>query len=492
LADDVDHAAVMSTICEDSGLTPRYAFMILMSAGIAVLGLLLSSPAVVIGAMLISPLMNPILGFGFSLATFDFRETRRSLTALAVGSVLAVAFTSVIVLVSPLKEATDEILSRTRPNLFDLLVALFAALAGTFAIIKGRGGTIVGVAIATALMPPLAVVGYGLATGDTPVLGGALALFVTNFITIALSAAVVARLYGFGHSVSSRQTWLQSAVLAAIFVMLAVPLGVSLTRIASETVTINAVRSFLMGTFGPRSRITQLTVDFDARPIAVRSVVITPVSRVKQSQALEAGLEKRLGRQVILQLDQVLLAGASNTLDAQRAHLKQVDDVERAAAGVLDIKVDQIRQAVAAVAGISADQVSVDREQKRVMALATPLPGADLQTYRALEQRVETSAPQWRVELIPPPQPLPLIHFRRGSAEIDAGAQEAVLLSAWAAKRWNIPMVVVPGLPAGAGSRRLTLDQRRASAIAARLKAQGLQTRSAPSQGRAVRLRFGP
>jgi uncharacterized hydrophobic protein (TIGR00271 family) len=122
--------------------------MIMMSAGIAVIGLLLSSPAVVIGAMLISPLMNPILGFGFALATLDFPQVRRSLTALAEVTVLAVAFTAAIVLVSPLKEATSEILARTRPNLFDLLVALLAALAGGFAIIKGQGGTIVGVAIA--------------------------------------------------------------------------------------------------------------------------------------------------------------------------------------------------------------------------------------------------------------------------------------------------------------------------------------------------------
>ena len=208
ITEGVDHQAVMTHIVEESGWSPRYAFMILMSGGIAVLGLLLSSPAVVIGAMLISPLMNPILGFGFSLAMFDFREARRSLTALAIGSILAVAFTAWIVLLSPLKEATDEILSRTRPNLFDLLVALFAALAGAFAIIRGRGATIVGVAIATALMPPLAVVGYGLATWNMPVLGGALALFVTNFVTIALSATIMARLYGFGRALSRHQTWL--------------------------------------------------------------------------------------------------------------------------------------------------------------------------------------------------------------------------------------------------------------------------------------------
>ena len=154
IVSSVEHESVLARINGESGWTIRYAFMTMMSAGIAVLGLLLSSPAVVIGAMLISPLMNPILGLGFSLAMFDFAETRRSLTALVAGTIVAITFTAIIVLASPLKASTAEILARTRPNLFDLLVALFAALAGTFAIIRGRGETIVGVAIATALMRP--------------------------------------------------------------------------------------------------------------------------------------------------------------------------------------------------------------------------------------------------------------------------------------------------------------------------------------------------
>jgi uncharacterized hydrophobic protein (TIGR00271 family) len=186
--------------------------------------------------MLISPLMSPILGFGFSLALFDFAELRRSLKALAIGAAAAVAFTALIVTISPLQAPTAEIVARTRPNLFDLAVALFAALAGSFAIIRGRGETIVGVAIATALMPPLAVVGYGIATHNLPVGAGALALFVTNFITIALSATAMARFYGFGHHLSRRQGWMQTIVLVFVFVALAVPLGISLNRIGRSQI----------------------------------------------------------------------------------------------------------------------------------------------------------------------------------------------------------------------------------------------------------------
>lgn len=135
----VDYANVVARVDAEAGLSPRYLFMILMSAGIAVLGLLLSSPAVIIGAMLISPLMGPIIGLGFALAIFEWREVRRSLAALAVGSALAVVFCALVVALSPLQAVTPEILARTRPNLFDLLVAVFSALAGTYATIRGRG-----------------------------------------------------------------------------------------------------------------------------------------------------------------------------------------------------------------------------------------------------------------------------------------------------------------------------------------------------------------
>ncbi|WP_230206943.1 DUF389 domain-containing protein [Novosphingobium sp. Gsoil 351] len=289
----VDHAEVIGRIIEESGWSPRYLFMTMMSAGIAVLGLLLSSPAVVIGAMLISPLMSPILGLGFSLALFDFSEMRRALIALVAGSVCAVAFTALIVALSPLQAPTAEIVARTRPNLFDLGVALFAALAGTFAIIRGRGDTVVGVAIATALMPPLAVVGYGLATWNLAVLGGSLALFVTNFVTIALCATVMARFYGFGHFLSSQQSWTQTVVLTLVFIAMAIPLGLSLKQIAIEAVTVTQVRSLLSDRFGADARVTQLDVNFDASPIVARSVVITPRKRMQRTAALQADLEKK-------------------------------------------------------------------------------------------------------------------------------------------------------------------------------------------------------
>ncbi|HEX4693390.1 DUF389 domain-containing protein [Sphingomonas sp.] len=471
----VDHEEVVDRIIGESGWTPRYAFMVMMSAGIAVLGLLLSSPAVVIGAMLISPLMNPILGLGFSLTLFDYAELRRSLIALAIGSAAAVLFTALIVLLSPLKAPTAEILSRTRPNLFDLAVALFAALAGTFAVIRGRGETIVGVAIATALMPPLAVVGYGLATWNVPVLAGSLALYVTNFVTIALSSMVMARFYGFGHNLSSQQGWLQTVVLVLVFVAMAVPLGFSLTQIAREAYTVSSVRAFLSDEFGSQARVTQLDVDFEAAPIAVRAVVIAPRARAVPAPEVRTALQKKLGRSVTLQLDEVLLDPGASTLEAQKTELQATDTTE------VDRKVAALVQLVAVTAGVATDQVTLDRGNQRIEARSVALPGATLATYRSLEDRVRASAGGWTVTIVPPLQPLPVISFAGDADTLDDATKQAVALSAWAASRWNSPALGIPGLPKGDPPDHPTLPQRRALAVADAAKAAGAAVAPLPA-----------
>src|SRR5690606_18944209 len=230
----LDRFEVLQHVDEGGALGPRYAFMTVMSCGIATLGLLQNSAAVIIGAMLISPLMGPIIELGMSLATFDFRSLRASLRTLAVGLTIALLTSMALVAMSPLQEATTEILARTEPTLFDLLVAVFSGLAGAYATVTRKGETIVGVAIATALMPPLAVVGYGLATGNGNVAGGAFFLFMTNLLAIALSVTIMARWYGFGREDSPKQTAWQATLIIGTFLLLSVPLGLALREIAAR------------------------------------------------------------------------------------------------------------------------------------------------------------------------------------------------------------------------------------------------------------------
>ena len=480
----VDHDKVIARIVEESGWSPRYVFMTMMSAGIAVLGLLLSSPAVVIGAMLISPLMSPILGLGFALALFDFAEMRRSMTALAIGTLAAVAFTVVIVMASPLQATTAEILARTRPSLFDLLVALFAALAGTFAIIRGRGETIVGVAIATALMPPLAVVGYGIATWNMPVLAGSTALFVTNFVTIALAAMILARFYGFGHSLSHRQSWAQTVLLFAVFVAMAVPLALSLEQIARESLITNQVRNTLAQRFGDerprhpaRNRLRRRS---PAGPLRHHRAASAPKSRAD----LRAQLQTTLGRPVRLQLDQVLLTPGAGAIDAQRAELRQSSEAG-AAARAADHAVARI---VSMAAGVDPERITLDHDHRRVMATAAVLPGAesgDLPSAGAarlsgsgrLGRRVGAASGadaigalrQW------------LRYTRRSGDAAPCSCRPGP------PARWNIPALAVPGLPPTVDDTP-TLAERRGLAIAALLRERGVRSVPAPAVGREFRL----
>ncbi len=481
----VDHAVVVQRIIDESGWSPRYIFLTMMSAGIAVLGVLLSSPAVVIGAMLISPLMSPILGLGFSLALFDFAEMRRALSALIIGASVAIAFTALIVLASPLKTPTAEILSRTRPNLFDLLVALFAALAGTYAIIRGRGETIVGVAIATALMPPLAVIGYGLATWNMAVLGGSATLFVTNLLTIALAATIMARLFGFGHYLSEKQSWAQTAVLLLAFGAMAVPLGLALGQIARETLVATQVRSFLGEQFGANARVSQLDIDFDRVPIEVRAVVIAPRTSSKDSRIVEAELAKKLDQPLKLTLDQVLLAPNAGSIDTQRAELRQASGADAAD----DAAATAVARLVGMAAGVAPEAVTLDRAHRRAQVSAAALPGATAETYRVLETRAETLANGWHIEIVPPQTKLPPIRFAGSADTLDPAAREAVLLAAWEARRWNIRGLAVPGLaPHATDAKKLPLAQRRADAVATVLRAQGIAVTAAPAAGSTLTL----
>ncbi|MGZ2411588.1 putative hydrophobic protein (TIGR00271 family) [Sphingomonas sp. F9_3S_D5_B_2] len=426
---NVDHRTVVDQVRSDAGWSSHFAFMTLMSAGIAILGLLLSSPAVVIGAMLISPLMGPIVGLGFAVATFDSAEIRRTAIPLVAGSVLAVLFCALVVLFSPLQTVTSEIASRTRPNLFDLLVALFAGLAGTYAVIRGRHGTIVGVAIATALMPPLAAMGFGLATTNWPVLGGSTLLFFTNLMTIAAAAAVLARLYGFAPNLSPHQTGLQVALITVILIALAIPLALSLHRIAWEALAGRQVSDVIAAEFPKEARVGEFQIDFHAKPVEVTATVLTPEYRESAERDLQAKLAALLAQRVNLSLDQIRMAdGADQSVQAT------------AGGSISQRSASKMAERVAIVAGVPVQNVLVDAQSKRVVVRAAPLAGADLSTYRELENRLAAADAGWSVSLVPPPMPLPQVKLVDGKPDA-----EALGTAIWAARRLAIPVAVSGG-----------------------------------------------
>lgn len=426
----VDQAEVTERRREDGKLSEHYLFMTAMSGAIAILGLLLSSPAVVIGAMLLSPLMGPIMGLGFALAIGDWVWLKQCVRTLALGSAMAVLLCALLVFFSPIQGVTSEIAARTRPNLFDLFVALFSALAGAYAMIRGREGAIVGVAIATALMPPLAVVGFGLATLNWTVFSGALLLFVTNFITIALTAFGMARLYGFRANLSRGQSRVQSVMVIAVFLALAVPLGYSLQRIAWEANAQRIVRSEIRAQFAEGAKLDALELDFAAKPVGIEATVFTPILRREAEAGIARALADRLGEEVRLDLVQYEVGTAATAAErAQLASARERD--ERSATS----RTRALALRLSLAAGVGEGDVLIDDARRRALVRAKALPGASLVTYRALEARIAATERDWRVELIPPAAPLAVaIPAEDGAAALD--------LVQWAAQRLDRGVVL--------------------------------------------------
>ncbi len=199
IREDTDRDSTMEAILKDIPFKGHTAWILIFSIIVASVGLNVSSTAVVIGAMLISPLMGPIVGLGFSVAINDVDTLRRSLINLGVMVVLSLITAFLYFKLSPLTELTPELEARTYPTILDVLVAIFGGLA--LIIAKTKKGTIItvisGVAIATALMPPLCTAGYGLAVWNLSYFGGAMYLFTINTIFIALSTFVVSKLLKF-------------------------------------------------------------------------------------------------------------------------------------------------------------------------------------------------------------------------------------------------------------------------------------------------------
>lgn len=169
-------------------------WILIFAIFIASLGLNVNSTAVIIGAMLVSPLMGPIIGLGFGMAINDLALLKKSFVSYLFAAAVGLATSTIFFLLSPINDAHSEILARTSPNIYDVLIALFGGFAGILAVTsKLKGNVIPGVAIATALMPPLCTAGYGLATLQFPFFFGALYLFIINTVFIALATLVATR-----------------------------------------------------------------------------------------------------------------------------------------------------------------------------------------------------------------------------------------------------------------------------------------------------------
>lgn len=250
------------------------AWILIFSVFVASLGLNISSPAVVIGAMLISPLMGPIVGVGLSVAINDIDTLKKSLMNLGIMILLSILTAYFYFLISPLTKLTPELAARTYPTLLDVLVALFGGLA--LIVAKTKKGTlpsvIYGVAIATALMPPLCTAGYGLAVWNLEYFGGAFYLFTINSIFIALSTFIVAKLLGFPYvryaNSKRRKRISQIATFVAIIVM--IPSTLLFWQLLQKEVFASNTETFIQeNIIYPDSYLIRHEFNFDSKSIRI-------------------------------------------------------------------------------------------------------------------------------------------------------------------------------------------------------------------------------
>lgn len=317
-----------------------YLLEIAFAAAIATLGLVLNSPAVVIGAMLISPLMGPILAAGLAFAAADIYLGVKAFVCLVGSIALAVLFSAALVWLLPFQSPTTEILARTQPNLLDLGVAVFSGLAGSVVMSRslsgGAASALPGVAIAVALMPPLCTVGFGIGSGwNRQIMSGAALLFLTNLVAIAGSAFFVFYLVGMDadevrscisedemrHATGAplyrlfHKAFLGSVfggvgqlrwrigMVIVTFAVLFVPLRKSLLQLRDETLSRTAAREAILSLV-PADHLLSQRLEILPDRIIQNLITTTPVDET-HIRATEAELARKVRKTVSIQVRQV-------------------------------------------------------------------------------------------------------------------------------------------------------------------------------------------
>lgn len=223
-------------------------WVLIFATFIASLGLNVNSTAVIIGAMLISPLMGPIMGVGLSVGLSDFELMKRSLKSYLVATVFSVTTATLYFSFTPLDEVQSELLARTSPTIYDVFIALVGGLAGIVALsTKEKGNVIPGVAIATALMPPLCTAGFGLATGNLLYFLGAFYLYFINSVFISLATFIGVRVMHFRRKefVDKAREKLVKRYIVAIVVATMCPAIYLTYNIVRETLYVGAANHFV-------------------------------------------------------------------------------------------------------------------------------------------------------------------------------------------------------------------------------------------------------
>lgn len=273
-------------------------WVLIFAIFIASLGLNVNSTAVIIGAMLISPLMGPIIGMGLAVGIADLKLFKRALTNYLITTVISVVTATIYFTISPITEAQSELLARTSPTLYDVLIALFGGAAGILAIAtKSKNNVIPGVAIATALMPPLCTAGYGLAVSNTSYFFGAFYLYFINTVFIAFTTCIGVRLLHFHRKkfVDREKMKRVNYYIISIVIITMLPASYMTWNIIKQSVTENNVEKFVRDELNNNGTYI-ISYEYDSKTKTLNVVAIgKPISVGAIAKAQKSMADYKLG-----------------------------------------------------------------------------------------------------------------------------------------------------------------------------------------------------
>jgi len=265
-----DQRKVLENIIGNISFRGSNLWILACAIVIASVGLNVNSTAVIIGAMLISPLMGPIVGAGFGLGMYDFELVKKSIKNLAIATIVSLLVSTFYFYISPFKEVQSELLARTSPNIYDVLIAFFGGLVGVIAVTRvEKGNPIPGVAIATALMPPLCTAGYGLATGNYLFFVGALYLYTINCVFICIATFIIVKFlkYPIAKQIDLKHQKQVKQGITALLLIMIIPSVYFAYRLFDEKKYIQRTESFIEKEF-PQKDFTLIykKTDYNTNP----------------------------------------------------------------------------------------------------------------------------------------------------------------------------------------------------------------------------------
>lgn len=278
-----------------------FNLLILLSAGIAYFGLQQDSSAVIIGAMLVAPLMSPMMAMGYGIVKGSLTLFRQAAVSTLIGILLAVGMTALITILLPIQSTTNEILARTNPNLLDLFIALISGLAGAYALCrKELSASLPGVAISASLVPPLCVVGFGIGRGNERIALDALLLFTTNLASIVVASIFMFWLLGFRPISFQNQRLFQATTYFSLFAVLLVtiPLTAYTVQESLQTQRLAAVKEVLEDEIDPNvAQVENVVVEsIEDGFIVGITVYLYEANLVGDEAAQQAAVEEMRGQ----------------------------------------------------------------------------------------------------------------------------------------------------------------------------------------------------